>query len=47
MDNKTAFWLALAILLLFAADYLFFGWGLPLAVGKLIAQLSEWLAFWR
>ena len=47
MDNKTALFLALAILALFAADYFYFDWGLPLTIGKLLASLSEWMAFWR
>jgi len=47
MDNRTAFWLALAIILIFAADYVYFGWGLPLVLGRMIASLSDWLAFWR
>lgn len=47
MDNKTAFFLALLILALFAADFFYFEWGLPLVFGKLVASLSEWLAFWR
>jgi len=47
MDNKTAFWLALCIILFFAVDHFYLEWGVPLLLGKLVASLSEWLAFWR
>ncbi len=47
MDNKTAFTLALALVVIFAADHFYFDWGLPTIFGKLLASFSEWLAFWR
>ncbi len=47
MDNKTAFFLALAIIAVFVADHFYLGWDLPLILGRLIASLSEWIAFWR
>ena len=47
MDNKTAFFVAIAIIALFAADHFYFDWGLPLILGKLVASWTEWLAFWR
>jgi len=47
MDNKTAFWMALIIVGIFAADVLYFEWGLMLNIAKLLARASDWLAFWR
>lgn len=47
MDNRTAFFLALVIVGFFVADHFYFEWGLPVILGKLLANLSEWMAFWR
>jgi len=47
MDNKTAFWMALIIVCIFAADILYFEWDLMVILGKLTASASNWLAFWR
>lgn len=47
MDNRTAFWLALIIVCIFAADHFYFHWGLAVFIGQQIARVSEWLAFWH
>lgn len=47
MDNKTAFGLALVIVGIFIADAIWFGGSLPVFLGKLIADISDWLAVWR
>ena len=47
MDNRTAFWLAVAILALFAADYFYLDWNLPQHIGQLLGRLIEWMAVWR
>lgn len=35
------------ILAIFAADLLFFHWGLPVFLGRKLSEFSEFLAFWR
>lgn len=35
------------ILLIFAADALWFHWGLPLFIGKRFVAFVEYLSFWR
>ena len=47
MDNRTAFWIAFLIICVFLADHYYFEWGLPATIGKIVADISEWLAFWR
>jgi len=47
MTNTIALWLILALIALFAADYLFLGWDLPVTIGRLLLRLLDWLAFWR
>ena len=46
MTNAIAAALALAIAAAVAAD-LWFGWGLHVYLGRALAALIEWLAFWR
>lgn len=47
MTNSIA--LALAILLIgfFALDYFVLDWDLPVFLARRLAQLSDWIAFWR
>jgi len=47
MDNRTALVLIGALAALFAADAFYFEWGLPILIGKQLANVSDWLAFWR
>ena len=47
MDNKTALGLAIVTVGIFVADAIWFGGRLPVFLGKLIADISEWLAIWR
>ena len=47
MDNYTAFFLALILVIVAAVDGVFFDWALTLGIGHLLVRLSNWLAFWR
>lgn len=47
MTNTIAIWLGAIIIAAFALDALVYDWGLPVFVMRLLAQLIEWLAFWR
>ncbi len=47
MTNKIALVLALLIIAFFIADYVLFGGGTPVFLGKKIIGLSEYIAFWR
>ena len=47
LDNRTAFWIAVLIIALLIADHFYLHWQLPTVVGRMVADLSEWLAFWR
>jgi len=47
MDNKTAFWLALIIVCIIAADIFYFEWGLLVFLGQQVARASTWMAFWH
>ncbi|MHA1127831.1 MAG: hypothetical protein ACTSRN_02635 [Alphaproteobacteria bacterium] len=47
MNNQTALAFAIIIISIFLADAFFFEWGLPVILGKLLARVSEWMAFWR
>lgn len=47
MTNKIALGLAVLILGAFAVDLLFLGGGLPVFLGRRLAELIEWVAFWR
>ena len=47
MDNRTAAWIAGAIVLLFATDHFWLGWELPSHLGVLLDRLIEWMAVWR
>ena len=47
MTNKIALALALFILAAFALDYLVLGGTLPVFLGQKLADLIEYVAFWR
>jgi len=47
MTNTIAFWLALVIAAVFAADLLYFDWDLHIILGRLVLRVIEWVAFWR
>jgi hypothetical protein len=47
MTNTIAFWLALIIAGIFAADLLFYDWDLHIILGRQVLRLIEWVAFWR
>ncbi len=47
MDNKTAFWLALIIVLVLLVDTLYFDQVFIVFLGKQLARVSEWIAFWH
>ena len=47
MTNTIAFWLALIIAGVFAADLFYFDWDLHIVLGRLILRVIEWVAFWR
>ncbi len=47
MTNRIALVLGLMILALFIADAIFLHWNLPVVMGKKIAELIEYLSFWR
>jgi hypothetical protein len=47
MTNTIAFWLALIIAGVFAADLFFFDWDLHIVLGRHVLRLIEWVAFWR
>lgn len=47
MNNQTALAIAIVIISIFIADAVFFDWDLPVILGKLLARVTEWMAFWR
>ena len=47
MNNQTALAIAIVIISIFIADAVYFDWGLPVILGKLLARVTEWMAFWR
>lgn len=47
MNGKAALFLAIVIVGLFVADAVYLGWDLPTFVGKRLAELIDWIAFWR
>ncbi|MFV1876032.1 hypothetical protein [Nioella sp.] len=47
MTNIIALWLAVLIVALFAADFLYFGWDLHIALGRQLLRLLDTVAFWR
>lgn len=47
MSTTAALSLAAAIAILLLADHLWLGWDLPVALGRGLADLIEFLAFWR
>ncbi|WP_164744752.1 hypothetical protein [Nioella ostreopsis] len=47
MTNIIALWLAVLIVALFAADFLYFGWDLHIELGRQMLRLLDTVAFWR
>ncbi|WP_169712119.1 hypothetical protein [Paracoccus contaminans] len=47
MTNAIALVIATMIVALFLLDAGVLHWGLPVLVGRSVAQLIEWLSFWR
>jgi len=47
MTNKLAIIFGVLIVVLFLADHFFFDWNLPVTLGKKLAVLSNYIAFWR
>ncbi len=47
MTNTIALGLALLILAIFAADFLWFDGVLPVFLGQKMLELTEYVAFWR
>jgi len=47
MTNKIAFVLALIIIGAIVADYIYYGTEHIIFLAKKMAELIEWLAFWR
>ncbi|WP_380052719.1 hypothetical protein ACFE33_09595 [Falsihalocynthiibacter sp. SS001] len=47
MTNKLALYLGGIIIAIFAADFFYFHWGLPVILGTKLVDLIEYLAFWR
>ena len=47
MTTRNVITIFVLILLIFAADALWFHWGLPLFIGKRFVAFVEYLSFWR
>lgn len=47
MTNKLAIIFAIIIIAIFLADQFYFDWNLPVMLGKKLARLTEYIAFWR
>lgn len=47
MTNAISLVIAAMIAALFVLDATVFHWGLPVLIGRNVAQLIEWLSFWR
>lgn len=47
MTNKLAIIIGALLVALFAADHFMLHWGLPVMLGKKLALLTEYIAFWR
>ena len=47
MTNKLALIIAALIIAILLADQFYFGWDLPVMLGKKLAKLIEYIAFWR
>ncbi len=47
MTNKIALGLAMIIIGLFLLDHYVLHWDLPVFLGKQLARIIEWVAFWR
>ncbi|WP_457646943.1 hypothetical protein [Profundibacter sp.] len=47
MTNTLAVIFAVLIIGIFTADYFYFHWDLWLIIGRRLAQMIEYIAFWR
>lgn len=47
MTNKLALFFGFVIVAIFLADHYLFEWGLPVILGKKLAEFTEYIAFWR
>jgi len=47
MTDKIAFFLAVLVISAFIFDAFFLTGGLPVFLGRKLAEASEWIAFWR
>ncbi|WP_456389207.1 hypothetical protein [Profundibacter sp.] len=47
MTNKLAIIFGLVIIAIFLADHYWLHWNLPIMLGKKLALLTEYIAFWR
>ncbi|WP_199559107.1 hypothetical protein [Nioella nitratireducens] len=47
MTNTIAIWIVVLVLGVFAADFLYFGWDLPVLVGRQLLRLVDWVSFWH
>ena len=47
MTNRISIVLVLLIIAIFAIDAIFLGGTLPVLLGKRVAELIEYLSFWR
>ncbi len=47
MDNKSALFLALLIIILLLVDRFFLGWNIPVFLFEKLVNLIDEIAFWR
>ena len=47
VTTRNVIFIFVLILLIFAADALWFHWGLPVFIGKQFVAFVEYLSFWR
>ncbi|MEL6100622.1 MAG: hypothetical protein AAFY74_20030 [Pseudomonadota bacterium] len=47
MTNQIAIYLAALIVVAVGADALLYDWGNTIFIGRKMAELIEWVAFWR
>lgn len=47
MTNRLSIIFGLIIIAIFALDFFVLDWGIPIILGKKLAILTEYIAFWR
>lgn len=47
MNNRWAVWIALLIIGIFALDYFYLAWNLPVFIGTQLWRILDWMAVWR